>query len=221
MSDAPENNTEPSNVSDAEGANTGAMVYAVVISIAGLILGIVTFMKGWGFMGYMGGGLLTVAGVSMLVARLKGGVKFISVACPVCSESGTYDAESFEEGNTQPCDSCGAYLWDANGSVVAVPAGTVHARPVFEAPLKLPIEIHACVVCGEDASFKIQIEGTTSKMGVAATKYITREVELPVCGSHQDNENAALASAVYTEDGVDGFALKLRNFDLSERLRGR
>ena len=213
--------TQPSNVSDAEGANTGAMVYAVVISIAGLILGVVTFMKGWGFMGYMGGGILTVAGVSMLVARLKGGVKFISVACPVCSESGTYDAESFVDGNTQPCDSCGAYLWDASGSVVAVPAGTVHARPVFEAPLKLPIEIHDCVVCGADASFKIQVEGTTSKMGVAATKYITREVELPVCGAHQDNENAALASAVYTEDGVDGFALKLRNFDLSERLRGR
>jgi UDP-N-acetylmuramyl pentapeptide synthase len=101
------------------------------------------------------------------------------------------------------------YLWDESGSVVVVPSGTVHAHPVFEAPIILPVDVQDCVVCGKDASFKIQIEGTTSKMVVAATKYITREVELPVCGEHQDNENALLTSAAFSESGVDGFALKL------------
>jgi ribosomal protein S27E len=197
------------------------MVYAVVISIVGVLLGVVTFMKGGGFMGDLGGGLLLVAGVSMLVARLKGGVKFLDVKCPSCGDSGTYDQDSFVDGNTRPCEHCGTYLWDESGQVIVVPSGTVHAKPVFEAPLTLPVDVHDCVVCGQDASFKIPIEGPTSKWGVAATKYITREIELPVCGEHQDNENAALASAVYTEGGVDGFALKVRNLDLSERLRGR
>lgn len=157
----------------------------------------------------------------MLVARLQGGVKYVSVTCPSCSEKSTFEDGCFEEQGTRQCDSCGIYLWDEGGRVVAVPAGTIHPKPVFEAPLKLPITEQDCVVCGQEARFKIQVEGTTSQMGVASTKYITREVELPVCGDHQDNENATLGTGLYAKDGVDGFALSLRNLDLSERLRGR
>ncbi len=148
-------------------------------------------------------------------------MKFVTVTCPSCSEKNTFGDDSFVDQGTRPCEHCGTYLWEDAGRVVAVPSGTIHPKPVFAAPLVLPLEVHDCVVCGAQADFKIQIEGTTKKIGVATNTYVTRELELPVCGAHQDNENAALVGGGIAAEGLDGFALRLRNFDLAERLRGR
>lgn len=209
-----------SDVKQAGAANIGILVYAVAISLAGLGVIVSTYFNGWPFVAYIGGGILMLAGGSMLVSRLRGGLTYVAVGCPRCKAEQTFAEEALSAGRVAPCKSCFQYMErDAQG-MRAVPDDRVAEQATFEAPLPaaVPKWEAACVLCGAPPTENERVTGSTIKAVVGGKTRITRTIDVPVCSAHRGANAVQLGAGHYLQ-GEESFALSFRSH--AECLRFR
>lgn len=215
--------SSPQTPTQASSANLGILIYMAALGVGGAALLVASYALRWGFMGYLGGGILLVASVSMLVGRLRGGVRFVRFECPACRHEQTWAGEALEHGRRVVCKGCFAYLETGpDGALVQTPASTIAETPTFEAPMPASWSMDpACALCGAPTEATEHIEGmvTTLIPGVGRRK-VTRAFEVPVCEAHRGQNAVELGAGQYLS-GDEGFAVRFRSLAACSRFRER
>lgn len=179
--------TPRSRVVTDSGKNKVMMVYLACLAAAGVVVMVLTHLKGWGYWGWFGGGFLIVAGAGGLASAAKtgGAGKF---DCPQCGE--TIKVLHITEERTLPCPACKTYLEGAH-EMKPVPPQRVTRWATFEA--WLPETFHwpeGCPVCGETASHTVEVESTGGASVLSAISPISvskvSKVTAPACPKHKD-----------------------------------
>lgn len=198
------------------------MIYAVLITIAGVAVGVGSYLKGWGAGGYVLAGIFMVSGISMIAKKLQGGLNYLSVTCPACEKEQTWAEEALEDGRVVPCQQCLRYLERKEGSIVLVNEDRVEREPIFGAPCPKG-DIHwggGCALCGQTRTAWEEVEGQALKMGVASNKRIIRKIETPVCAAHQ-GQKAVELTGFGDLPGDLGFSLYFRSYARCLEFRER
>lgn len=196
-------------------ANLGVLAYSVGISIGGVVLGAVTYAQDWDGGVYILAGILSVAGVSMLVGRMRGGVKLMRFTCPSCQESQLYAASKVTDGSMYPCTGCARYLRTVEGLPAALPLDTELPERAFETPLpRNPVLSAACIICGGASTGDLGIGGTW-KMGKTT---VTRTMRVSVCDEHAHGDPIALAPADQMPGDL-GLSLTFKSYAAMLRFR--
>ena len=197
-------------------ANVGILLYMFALLAGGITLLALTYLNEWGFMGYLGGGVLAVSGIGMLVGRAQGGVRFVDIVCPGCQTQQTYAEEALVEGRAAPCKNCLVYLRGNGEAAVLVPREEIAPQPMFEAPFppKDLIWQQGCALCGGEAQRAEEIQGSVKQ----GRKLITRTITIPLCHQHVNQQAVTLGSAAYLP-GEETFALAFRSYTASLRFR--
>jgi hypothetical protein len=179
--------TPRSQVVPDSGKNKVMMIYLGCLAVAGVVVMVLTHLKGWGFWGWFGGGFLIVAGGGGLgsAAKTGGAGKF---DCPNCGE--TIKVLHITEERTLPCPGCKTYLEGAH-EMKPVPEQRITKFPAFEA--WLPEAFHwpeGCTVCDNTASRTVEVEssGNVSMLSMVSPISVSKvsKITAPACPKHQD-----------------------------------
>ena len=192
--------------------NLGMLLYVVAIFLGGVAIIGGTFVNDWGFMGYFGGGILTLLGLGMLVFWAMGGLRSIEFDCPACGHHQTYGQDKLAKGRLVPCKGCFAYLEQPGDAIEAVPQDRVAPLPIFEAPLADATQFPGhCAFCGGLPTGTEDVSGTVLKVEAAGKKRITRTYPVPVCDAHRGQQAVAIGQAVYLP-GLERFSVSFRSY---------
>ncbi len=208
------------DVKQAGAANIGILAYSIALTLAGVGVIVGTVLNGWSVVGYLGGGFLIVVGGSMLVSRLRGGLKYVAVACPRCKAEQTFAEEALSAGRVAPCKSCFQYMERDVQGMRAVPEDRVAEQATFESPFPaggVNWEA-ACVLCGGPPTENERVTGSTIKAVVGGKTRITRTIDVPVCSAHR-GANAVQLGAGYYIQGEESFAVSFRSHTECLRFR--
>lgn len=194
-----------------------AVAWLLFLGFAGCAIGGASAYFQWGFVGFAIAGLLWLGGVMGLAGMFVGGGSW-TAACPSCGgamKSGDYEGQRKEE-KVLRCRHCDAYVMGRT-SLVVVPEGHVHARPVFEAPLPERFAWpDGCPTCGEAATRRVKVEGrsavgTTAMVAAPVGVQRVLVIEVPACDRHDDGVGASRG------DGK-GDRVQFRSFDYWRRF---
>lgn len=106
-------------------------IYFACVTVVGAALIVLTVMQGWGFMGYLGGGMLAVAGVGGF-AGMKAGGGVGNVTCPKCQA--TSEVMQLNAHRYLCCAGCNTWL-EGTLEMKAVGPGHIAPTPTFTAPV--------------------------------------------------------------------------------------
>lgn len=121
----------PSNVQfDPEKAKKMTVYFAVVSALGAAVI-VLSAVLGWGFMGFMGGGVLLIGGVGGFAGmKATGGVG--KVTCPNCQT--TTEVMQLNVHRYLACPGCKTWL-EGSTSMKPVEAGHIAPKPTFTVPL--------------------------------------------------------------------------------------
>jgi hypothetical protein len=106
-------------------------IYFAAVTAVGVAIIVLTVMQGWGFMGYLGGGVLLVSGAGGYAGlKATGGVG--KVTCPKCQVQ--TEVMQLKVHRYLACPGCNTWLEGAM-DMKPVAAGHIAPNPTFSTPL--------------------------------------------------------------------------------------
>jgi len=179
-------NEKSTELTAAPTANKAMAIYLAALGVAGVALIILTVAKKWGYYGYLGGGMLALAGFGGMVGVKKQG-GFGIVACPQCGNQGQIQFTKVHR--TLQCAGCNTWLHGAE-TMTVVPA--THQGAAFEFWARVPTSPHlgdTCGACSAPATRRVTVQATSgaaTAVVLGAGIVTTYKLEVPACSLHDE-----------------------------------
>jgi endogenous inhibitor of DNA gyrase (YacG/DUF329 family) len=168
--------------------NKDMLIYFAVLGIGGLVIVIFTVIRGWGFWGWFGGGLLLFTALASMGSMAKTGGAGLA-NCPNCGYATPVLHVTMHRYLC--CAGCQTWLHGSTTTEV-VPEDHVATYAAFD--LELPASIiwpEGCPLCGGAVTRALELEGTDvvgdafAMVAPVAIQKVSK-LEAPCCDQHDD-----------------------------------
>jgi len=198
------------------------IAYLTVLGLAGVGVMVGTHLKGWGFWGWFGGGLLLLAGFGSLLGNLfKVGWQPAVGPCPQCGTK----LHFLTKKQHLRCAGCQTLLAVEGRSLVTVPQNAVADAPEYPVPYVPGVTFPAlCMICGAPATQTETVRWDKHRRKqdlVLVTMIEVTKITLPVpvCAHHAGQKAVALDYGDHPSTQHDGVSIKFRSVWALEAFR--